>query len=144
MDPIIEKVSRLPRVDFFFFGSSGQQHAPAYIAGGLRHFSNELAWRPDLIRYHPNMNDVRRWARQLHPRFIVPYAEFVFDGVALPDIKSATLCSEPALLRATVSTATRFAPAAWASDLEALRTESAAPLLMLQPMQGVRFEAPLP
>ena len=142
MEPIIDAVAARGPLDIFLFGASNLHHRPMYPAARVRHFSNELRHRPDLVRYHPNCDDVARWAARLRPRYAIPYAEFVFDGSAAPDVdltapSGDTFAAYWDAHRVRLGDATDPL-AAWRSDLAGLRQRTAAQLVMLQPMQGVR------
>lgn len=77
MDAILAAAVDWKQPELLLFGCTGQTHHPAFAAAGLRHFSNELARRTDLIRYHPDAQDVRRWIAHLQPVLAAPYADFV-------------------------------------------------------------------
>jgi hypothetical protein len=114
MEYVIEQVAALGPLDLFLCGVSGQQHCLPYAAAGLRYFSNELAERQELIRYHPTIDDAVRWSKILKPQITIPYAEFVFRSGTQPDL-----------------------------DYDALTRNAQAPgqLLHLAPMQGIRWSA---
>ncbi len=138
MDEIIERVAEWGPPDYFLFGASGQRHVSPCLAAGLRHFSNELKDRHDLIRYHPDISDVERWARVLKPRCLVPYAEFLFGGTQQPDISQCNL-SEAATSTIQVARQhlSRENHLRWVDGLVGMATRLNTTLLMLQPMQGV-------
>lgn len=86
MEAVIEQVARLGSPELFLAGASGQFHPRPCAAAGLRHFSNELQARPDLIRYHPTMEDAQRWCAVLKPRVMIPYADFSFSKRGARDL----------------------------------------------------------
>lgn len=139
MDEIIREVAGLGRLDFFLFGASGQRHDPPYIAAGLRYFSDELRDYPELIRYHPDCSDVERWGGWLKPRHLIPYAEFLFQGARVSDVCYSQLPDTvPGLLHRAVSTLAEPAHRRWANEVVGVADRLATPMIMLQPMQGIR------
>jgi hypothetical protein len=132
MDEAIQSVSEWDCPDLFLFGSSEQEHQKPYLAGGLRHFSNELIHYPELLRYHPNFDDVDRWTRILKPSWLVPYAQFLFDGSQEPDFafgephpRSPVIESFPKKYHS------------WLRKLDELSVGVGRPVVLLSPMQGI-------
>jgi len=141
MDPVFDELARKSEIDVFLFGSSAYTHDPLYRAANIRHYSNELIRRPDLVRYHPNIDDVLRWSKKLRtkPRALVPYANFVYFGTQQP--------SDPLLATATTNIeeywrGDHVPPYAqpWKAELERLAAQQAAPVVVLHPMQGLRLK----
>jgi hypothetical protein len=139
MEPIIKDIGASSKIDFFFFGCSGQRHDPPYLAPGLRRFSNELVKRPDLVQYHPDTTHIARWAEILRPRYLCPYADFFLrysdaSHLRLNDLERSTFS-------ATV-TQTRFISSDGQLQLAKLKRISqdvGSKLVSLQPMQGIRL-----
>jgi hypothetical protein len=141
MEPVIAEVAARGPIDVFLFGASNLHHHPIYPAARVRHFSNELLTRPDLVRYHPNCDDVARWSAMLRPRFAIPYAEFIFDGSPAPDLDLGDAPGDTferywAAHRA-LHHGIADSLAAWHRDLTGLRGRIDAELVMLEPMQGI-------
>jgi hypothetical protein len=140
MDSVIEQVAARGRVDWFWFGSSDQHHRPITTAARMRRFSNELLDRPDLVRYHPNVDDVARWADALRPGSLVPYAEFLFEGARAPaDLRARPGESVPGWFdRYWAHFEGTKIPGlpAWKADLERLGLRGR-PVVPLHPMQGL-------
>ncbi|PRQ04330.1 Beta-lactamase superfamily domain protein [Enhygromyxa salina] len=134
MDETIREVASWGRPDLFLFGSSEQEHSKPYLAGGLRHFSNELKWRPELLRYHPDFADVARWARVLRPRWLIPYAQFLFGGRPRADLRFATRPPRAAECGEDLPVRHR----AWLAQLDRLALELNVPIALLSAMQGIR------
>lgn len=139
MDPVFSRLGQEASVDVFLFGSSGQRHDPLYRGAFMRHYSNELIDRPDLVRYHPNVDDVLRWCGLLRPRTILPYANFVYFGARLDDVG----LGDPPNADAYWGSLGERAPSharPWKNELGRLAQDDAAPpLIMLHPMQGLRL-----
>lgn len=133
MEAVIEKVAALGPIDYFVFCSSGLHHRPAYFAANLRHFSNELIRRPDLIRFHPTHRDATRWARRLKPRALIPYAEFLFQGDKAPRVAAGQILNGKEISLAGIP-ATH---AEWGNGLHAMARELELPIRLLHPMQGI-------
>jgi L-ascorbate metabolism protein UlaG (beta-lactamase superfamily) len=141
MEETINEVAKLGAPDFFLFGSSGQQHNKPYKAAGLRHFSNELILRPDLLRYHPNVSDAERWAKMLNPRFLIPYAEFIFRGTRSPDLPISEIRHDNGrnLSQGMTSFAGGEDRTAWFGEIKLFAERVSTPIVMLNPMQGIRL-----
>ncbi|MEX1367636.1 MAG: MBL fold metallo-hydrolase [Nannocystaceae bacterium] len=133
MDEIIEQVASWGSPDLFLFGSSEQEHRKPYLAGGLRHFSNELQWHPELLRYHPDVDDVARWTRILRPTWLVPYAQFLFGGSVRPDLRLSSAVVRPEQLGDDVESRHR----SWLSQLGRLGDRVGRPVALLSAMQGI-------
>jgi hypothetical protein len=100
---------------------------------------------------HPSSEDALRWARMLRPDYCIPCAEFVWDGappsaVSLPRDGKVDLSelfdqhwNERGLAAGCRKPADDAGLAKWKRGLEALRADPAVNLLMLHPLQGVRF-----
>jgi L-ascorbate metabolism protein UlaG (beta-lactamase superfamily) len=139
MNPVIERIAKEHRVDVFLFGSSNQQHDPIYRGANMRHYSNELLRRPDLVRYHPNVDDVVRWTGMLAPKAIVPYANFVYFGATTDDERLGAPSNVDRYWAALEGRPLPPTYTPWRSEIDRLRSTVAPSLLMLHPMQGLRF-----
>ena len=133
MENVIEKVAGLGPIDFFLFCSSGQKHEPAFYAANLRHFSNELIHRPELVRYHPTHLDATRWARRLKPRALIPYAEFLFQGERSPHIPMSAVLDQKNIGLDGIP-ATHLS---WEKGLHTMARGLDLPIQLLHPMQGL-------
>jgi hypothetical protein len=136
MNPVMRRLGEEGTVDVFLFGSSAQKHDPIYRAANMRHYSNELVRRPDLVRYHPNVDDVARWCGMLRPKAIVPYANFVFYGTTLDDARLSAGANATSYWQSLGDDAPPYARP-WQSELDRLMRMAAPPLVMLHPMQGL-------
>jgi hypothetical protein len=141
MDPILRRLKESEEIDVFLFGSSAQKHDPLYRAANMRHYSNELLQRPDLVRYHPNVDDVLRWCGILEPEAIVPYANFVYFGAGLPDVRFGDPPNAASYWASLGENAPVYA-APWRRELDRLARSTEVPLLMLHPLQGLRLASP--
>ena len=133
MENVIEKVAGLGPIDFFLFCSSGLKHQPAYYAANLRHFSNELIHRPELIRFHPTHIDAMRWAKRLNPRALIPYAEFLFQGNRSLNIPMNTVLDQKNIRLDGIPAS----HVSWGEGLHTMARELGLPIQLLQPMQGL-------
>jgi Beta-lactamase superfamily domain len=142
MDPVLSRLGEENAIDVFLFGSSAQKHDPLYRAANMRHYSNELVGRPDLVRYHPNVDDVARWCGLLRPNAIIPYASFVYFGAKLDDTRLGDKPNGQAYWASLGERAPSYA-APWRSELERLarsaNASASASLIMLHPLQGLRL-----
>lgn len=141
MDATIKQVAALGELDFFLFGSSNQTHTNPWKAAGPKHFSNELSTYPDMLRYHPNINDAQRWAGWLKPRVLLPYAQFVFKSsyqadLNLSDIVNQRLEDEELGVSAMVDSV-HFE---WLAQLKTMRDSMGLSLVRLRTLQGVWFD----
>ena len=85
------------------------------------------------------MHDVERWVDVLRPRFLVPYAEFIFDGARRPDLAFDTLArTAPDTLADVQGSRSKAEHLRWCRQLGELSQRTGVPLLALHPMQGVR------
>jgi hypothetical protein len=139
MESTIAEVASWGAPDFFLFGSSGQKHEPPFLAAGLRHLSNELEDRPDLVRYHPTVADGERWAKQLQARVLVPYAQFLFTGVRSEHVEVTRLLRSRDVVLGAVPERHRQ----WAEDLTDMALRLERPMHLFQPMQGVHVGRPI-
>jgi L-ascorbate metabolism protein UlaG (beta-lactamase superfamily) len=143
MNGVVERLGKEHAIDVFLFGSSAQRHVQLYRAANMRHYSNELQKRPDLVRYHPDIDDVIRWCAPLRPKAIVPYANFVYFGSEQPD---ARLDEGSNIDRYWRGLEGRYpleprSPAheAWRREIDRLAGTVPHPVVMLHPMQGLRL-----
>lgn len=140
MIPVISALKEIAEIDVLLFGASGQTHERPYMAAGLRHFSNELKSKPELIHYHPNTKDVEHWISIVQPKCIIPYAEFIFDGLPSNDFVDGPL---ERIAMASAETARKAYGDSkykdWMESLDALARKTNLPLIYLQPMQGLAF-----
>ncbi|MCA9670268.1 MAG: MBL fold metallo-hydrolase [Myxococcales bacterium] len=143
MDPVIEALRQRKRVDTLLFGASNMHHEPLYSAAHLRHYSNELVARPDLVRFHPCVDDVARWSRVLEPQRLIPYAEFIFSGARdCDDLRAATLSARGNLAAYWQHFAGEDGGVpeylrAFKGDIDRLASEVPAQLVALHPLQGL-------
>jgi hypothetical protein len=137
MDPVMRRLAANANVDVFLFGSSAQRHEPLYRAGFMRHYSNELIERPDLVRYHPDIDDILRWCEILRPGTVIPYANFVYYGAPVDDARLGAGSNVDAYWSALGARTPAYA-APWRAELERLARGAEAPLVMLHPLQGLR------
>lgn len=138
MDPVFARLGREAKVDVFLFGSSAQRHDPLYRGAFMRHYSNELIRRPDLVRYHPNVDDVLRWCALLHPTTVIPYANFVYYGTVLDDVWLDSASNVDAYWASLGEHAPTYAQP-WRNELARLTKHASPRLVMLHPMQGLRL-----
>lgn len=139
MDETISQIASLGSLDFFFFGSSGLSHFPPYAAGGVHHFSNELMYRPDLVRYHPTFDDAKRWVDVLKPRFLLPYAQFIFRSVVSEDLHIDSLRENDFIVQQHDHIRHDSSKSKWLEDLEFFAKRVRRPVVLLTPMQGLVF-----
>jgi L-ascorbate metabolism protein UlaG (beta-lactamase superfamily) len=140
MDSVMPKIADEHDVDVFLFGASAQRHDRIYRAANLRHYSNELAFCPEMVRYHPDVDDVARWCEVLRPKVIIPYACFVYFGDESEDVRFGAKSNFVRHWSAVDAAVQELAPPhkRWRADLERLSAGVDAALLMLHPMQGAR------
>ena len=81
MDGVYKEMRRrLPPIDVLFFGSSAQRHVAPMRCGAPWNYSNTYEKYADRMRYHADRHRVESWCRTVKPKFIVPYAEFIFEN----------------------------------------------------------------
>ena len=133
MEETINKVTELTPIDYYLFCSSNQHHNPAYNAANLRHFSNELIKRPELIKYHPSHVEPTSWAKRLKPKVLIPYAEFLFQGESEPHISMQSLLGQDLVNLGGIPQT----HSDWGSSLKEMAAELKLPMQFLHPMQGL-------
>ena len=141
MNATLERLGKEHAIDVFLFGSSAQRHTNLYRAANMRHYSNELRARPDLVRYHPDVDDVVRWCGSLHPKAIIPYANFIyFGGHGKPDDVAAGAGSNMDRYWPTLE-GVALPPSfhTWKAEMIRLAESVSPPMMMLHPMQGLRL-----
>jgi len=138
MNAIMRRLGETESIDVFLFGSSAQKHDPLYRAANMRHYSNELMRRLDLVRYHPNVDDVALWCGFLKPKTIIPYANFVYFGAHESDVRFGEASNVIAYWEALGERAPAYSRP-WRDELARLTKSTEVPLTMLQPLQGLRF-----
>jgi L-ascorbate metabolism protein UlaG (beta-lactamase superfamily) len=139
MDPVMRRLGEEGAIDVFLFGSSAQRHDPLYRGAFMRHYSNELVRRPDLVRYHPDVDDVLRWCGPLRPKAVIPYANFVYFGAPLEDVHLDPGRSNVDAYWASLGERAPAYARPWRDALERFAKSAPAPLVMLHPLQGLRL-----
>ena len=138
MDEPMLNVAKMGELDFFFFGSSDQHHLQPYQAPGPRRISDELRNRRDLLRYHPNIEDVARWSKIVQPKFLVPYAQFLFDGKQQEHLPWHLLREDESFGRLPIEISSSQPDyAAWLAELAELKDTASGRLLFLEVGQGI-------
>jgi hypothetical protein len=134
-------------IDYLFFCCTGQRHRCPSFCGSPFWFSNTFGRdHAHRMRFHPDRHTIARWCGILKPKFIVPYAEFIFHNDAAR--------SEPLVLDDSFQSNDYFqsywesgigAPAEWLIDwkdqLEQLRAEvakSGTQLVMMGPGETIQ------
>jgi L-ascorbate metabolism protein UlaG (beta-lactamase superfamily) len=140
MEATIDRIAEYGALDFFCFGSSGQHHERPWMAGSPHHFSNELNFRRELINYHPTMDDVARWTQRLRPKWLFPYAEFLFRGRSSPDVYLSNVNDGNSIGIYEMQNLLRGSDKEnWFDSVKDLARQYGKQLMMLQPLQGVRW-----
>jgi hypothetical protein len=139
MDESMDAIARMGPLDFFFFGSSDQHHELPYLAPGPRRLSNELKGRPELLRDHPSAEDVIRWATVIKPKYLVPYAQFLFYGTPRSHFTLEELELNGAKSSAPVESTSDPAHQLWLAQLATIDASGSGRLLYLEAMQGVSW-----
>lgn len=80
------------KIDYLLFCSSAQKHDNLIFSANPLQFENNLDKKYHKMRqYHPDTQQVYQWCKILKPKFIIPYAEFIFQN---PNIRPPLVINE--------------------------------------------------